>query len=173
MQVAVREALVNLLVHADYAETQASLVTRAPEGYLFRNPGSSRVPEEDLLSGDRSDPRNPTLVAMFRHVGLADEGGTGIPKILQAWQRLNLRPPAIDSGTERYEFTLRLRYAHLLSDEDRDWLQALGGRWAEAEQLALLLARDEGEVDNLRLRRRSGIRRSRARSVRSQSNCGA
>ena len=110
---------------------------------------------------------------MFRHVGLADEGGTGIPKILQAWQRLNLRPPAIDSGTERYEFTLRLRYAHLLSDEDRDWLQALGGRWAEAEQLALLLARDEGEVDNLRLRRRSGIRRSRARSVRSQSNCGA
>lgn len=115
------------------------------------------MPEDDLLIGDRSDPRNPTLVAMFRYIGLADEGGTGIPKILQAWHGvLGLRPPTIDSGTERYEFSLELRHAHLLSDEDRGWLEGLGHGWTEAEQLALLLARDGGATDNLRLRRLTG-----------------
>src|SRR6185437_14900911 len=67
--VALREALINLLVHADYAETSASLIKRTPQGYLFRNPGDSRVSHTDLLLGDRSDPRNPTLVRMFRFAG--------------------------------------------------------------------------------------------------------
>lgn len=152
-----REALVDLLLHANYAEADVSLVTRAPGGYFFRNPGSSRVPEDDLFTGgDRSDPRNPTLVSMFRHVGLADEGGRGIPKILQAYRVLGLRPPTIDSGSERYEFSLQLRHAHLISEQDREWLHALEGEWTEAEQMALLLARHEKNMNNVRLRHRTG-----------------
>jgi ATP-dependent DNA helicase RecG len=156
-QVALREALVNLLVHADYAETQASLIIRSTDGYTFRNPGSSRVTESDLLTGDRSDPRNPELVRMFRMVGLAEEAGTGIPKIIKNWRELGFRLPSIDVGTERYEFTLSLRHAHLLGDEDRAWLASLGDGWAEAEQLALVCARHEGAVDNLRLRGLTGL----------------
>jgi ATP-dependent DNA helicase RecG len=153
---ALREALVNLLVHADYAETEASLILRSEEGYDLRNPGSSRVLESDLLIGNRSDPRNPELVRMFRLIGLAEEAGTGIPKITQAWRALGLQLPKIDVGTERYEFSLRLRYAHLLSEDDRRWLRDLGERWSEAEQLALVLARHEGEIDNPTLRRLTG-----------------
>jgi len=149
---ALREALVNLLVHADYGEADASLVLRSERGYLFRNPGSSRVLEEDLLLGDRSDPRNPAIVRMFRLIGLAEEAGTGVPTIIQAWRSLGLHLPRIDVGTERYEFGLRLRYAHLLSEEGRLWLQTLGGPWQEAEQLALVVARHEGEVENSTLR---------------------
>jgi predicted HTH transcriptional regulator len=155
-RIALREALVNLLVHADFAETQASLIQQSPAGYLFRNPGSSRVPEADLMTGDRSDPRNPQLVRMFRLIGLADEAGTGIPKIVRFWRELGFLLPAIDAGTERYEFTLKLHHAHLLSDEDRLWLRSLGETWSESEQLALVLARHEGAVDNLTLRRLSG-----------------
>lgn len=156
IHVALREALVNLLVHADYAETQASLIKRFPDGYLLRNPGNSRVSEIDLLTGDRSDPRNPTLVFAFRLIGLAEEAGSGIPKIIRAWRELGLQLPDIDVGTERYEFTIKLRYAHLLAEEDRDWLRSLGEGWSEAEQLALVLARHDGSVDNLRLRRLTG-----------------
>lgn len=153
---AMREALVNLLVHADYAETDASLVFRHDQGCRFQNPGSSRVPKDDLLSGDRSDPRNPSLVAAFRYIGLADEAGTGIPKILQAWRLLGLRPPDIDVGTERYEFALRLRNVHFLSDEDRAWLAALGDPPAEAQQLALVHAKEHGSVDNPQLCKLTG-----------------
>ena len=156
VQIALREALVNLLVHADYGEALASLITRSPAGYRFRNPGSSRVQESDLWASDRSDPRNPELVHMFRIIGLAEEAGTGIPKIINAWRELGFRLPRIDVGTERYEFLLDLRYAHLLSAEDRIWLQTLGEQWDEAESLALIIARHEGEIDNLTLRRLTG-----------------
>lgn len=162
---ALREALVNLLVHTDYAESQASLIQRTPEGYTFRNPGSSRVPESDLLTGDRSDPRNPELVRMFRFIGLAEEAGTGIPNIRTTWRKLGLRPPLIDVGTERYEFTIELRHAHLLSDDDLAWLSMLGANWTEAEQLALVCARHEDGIDNLRLRQLTEIHPADATKV--------
>ncbi|HEY8286834.1 MAG TPA: ATP-binding protein, partial [Chloroflexota bacterium] len=136
--------------------TQASLIIRSPAGYRFRNPGNSRVRESDLWASDRSDPRNPELVHMFRLIGLAEEAGTGIPKIIGAWRELGFRLPRIDVGTERYEFSLELRHAHLLSDEDREWLHSLGQPWTEVESLALIFARHEDEVDNLTLRRLTG-----------------
>ncbi len=150
--VALREALVNLLVHADYAEPDASLIIQSPDGYLFRNPGSSRVLETDLLAGNRSDPRNPELVSIFRYIGVCDEGGTGIPKIIGAWKSLGFKIPTIDIGTERYEFSIRLRQVHLISEEDQIWLGTLGSYWTEAEQLALVMAKYDGDVDNFRLR---------------------
>jgi len=103
VHVVLREALVNLLAHADYADTQASLVvrSRAQGGFYFRNPGSSRVLQADLLRGDHSDPRNPELVHMFRLLGLAEEAGTGIPRIFKAWRDLGFRPPTLEVGTER------------------------------------------------------------------------
>jgi ATP-dependent DNA helicase RecG len=156
VQVVLREALVNLLVHADYTERQVSLVVRSPNGFLFRNPGSSRVSERDLWTGDHSDPRNPGLVRMFRFTGLAEEAGSGIPRIIQTWQARGFQLPTIDVGTERYEFTLELRHVHLLSDEDRSWLQSLGQGWSEGEQLALVHARHYGSIDNPRLRRLTG-----------------
>lgn len=165
VHVVLREALVNLLVHTDYAETQPSLIRRSANGYLFRNAGSSRVLESDLLSGNRSDPRNPTLVRMFRIVGLAEEAGTGIPKIIQAWRDLGFQLPSIDVGTERYEFTLELLPSHLISDTDRAWLYSLGGSWTEAEQLALVSARHTGFVDNLMLRTLTGRHPSDATRV--------
>lgn len=154
--IALREALVNLLVHADYSETAASLILRFPDGYTLRNPGSSRIPESDLLRGDQSDPRNPELVRMFRMVGLAEEAGTGMSKILHAWRELGFRLPGLEVSTERYEFKLTLRHAHLLDESDRVWLNSMGGTWSEAEQLALVWARREGEIDNVTLRNLTG-----------------
>ncbi len=156
VHIVLREALINLLVHADYAVPEASLIVRTPSGFLFRNPGSSRISEFDLLHGDRSDPRNPELVRMFRLIGLAEEAGTGIPKIIRAWRELGLEMPKIDAGTERYEFTLQLRQAHLLSAEDRRWLKNLSSQWNEAEQLALVHAKHHGYVDNATLTRLTG-----------------
>lgn len=160
---ALREALVNMLAHADYAESAALLVTASPVEFMFRNPGSSRIPEEDLLTGDRSDPRNPVLLRMFRYISLAEEAGTGVPKILRIWREAGLLLPAVTSDTERYEFSLTLKLVHLLSKEDREWL-ALCAKSAPSsgqlglleampvltpnEQLALIQARNTGSITN-------------------------
>lgn len=151
-QRALREALANMLVHADYSERQASLIIRSPEGIRFRNPGCSRVPPEDLLSDDRSDPRNPLLMRMFRCAGLAEDAGTGIGQIVESWRQLGFRMPQIVSQTERNEFGLDLRYTHLFSGEDREWLRTFGRAWTEYEQIAMVTAKHEGRVDNAALR---------------------
>ncbi|MBI5948941.1 MAG: putative DNA binding domain-containing protein [Chloroflexi bacterium] len=165
IQTALRESFVNLLAHADYAEPDASLILRSPHEFVFRNPGSSRVPEVDLYSGVRSDPRNPALIRMFRLIGLAEEAGTGIPSILNAWRSLGFRVPEIESRSERYEFKLRLRYVHMFSAEDRAWLNMLDPDLSEPEQVALVATLHDGETDNVTLRRLTGLHPADATKV--------
>jgi predicted HTH transcriptional regulator len=154
---ALREALVNMLVHADYAERDASLILRWDGGVLIRNPGRSRIPVPGLRGGNRSDPRNPALLRMFRRIGLAEEAGTGFPRIFRTWRELGYELPSIDPGDERYEFALTLSHQHLLSAEDRRWLEDLGVPLTRAEQLALVIARYEGWVDNQAVREVTGL----------------
>ena len=171
---ALRECLVNMLAHADYAEQAALLVTASPREFVFRNPGSSRVPEEDLLTKDCSDPRNPVLLRMFRYVALADEAGTGLPKVLRVWRAQGLQLPSLHSDTERYEFKATLRLVHLLSEKDRAWLAwcAKANMGAEQaplsgmvplgpnEQLALIQARNEESVNNAAVQALTGLHRA-------------
>ncbi|MFH1618996.1 MAG: RNA-binding domain-containing protein [bacterium] len=173
---ALREALVNMLVHADYAEPAALLVKTSPRQFIFRNPGFSRVSEDDLLTGDRSDPRNPVLLRMFRHIFLADEAGTGFPKILSIWRKAGLQLPSIISDSARYEFVLSLRLVHLLSSQDRQWLAACAGMPVPAEtpalpgivlqpltqheQVTLIRARDNGWVNNASVQALTGLHRA-------------
>lgn len=83
---ALREALVNTLVHADYSDRASILVVKDPAGFLFRNPGLMRVPAEQALLGGESDCRNRTLHQMFLMINLGERAGSGLPKIRQGWE---------------------------------------------------------------------------------------
>ena len=71
---ALREAMVNMLVHADYADRASVLVVKQPSGFVFRNPGLLRVPATLALQGGESDCRNRTLQQMFLMIGLGERG---------------------------------------------------------------------------------------------------
>jgi ATP-dependent DNA helicase RecG len=62
---ALREAMINMLVHADYTDRASVLVIKQPSGFVFRNPGILRVPAVLALQGGESDCRNRTLQQMF------------------------------------------------------------------------------------------------------------
>lgn len=83
---ALREALVNTLVHADYTDRASVLVVKNADGFLFRNPGQMRIPAELALQGGESDYRNQTLHQMFLMIGLGERAGSGLPKIRQGWE---------------------------------------------------------------------------------------
>lgn len=83
---ALREALVNTLIHADYSDRASVQVVKQPAGFVFRNPGMMRVPVEQALHGGASDCRNRTLHQMFLFINLGERAGSGLPKIRAGWE---------------------------------------------------------------------------------------
>lgn len=154
---ALREALANVLVHADYSDRASVLVVKRPDMFGFRNPGLMRIPVEVALQGGEPDCRNRTLHKMFRFVGVGEQAGTGIPKILHGWSSQHWNPPNLHDTPVPYNQTLlELRMVDLFPEEV---MAGLKGRFGVAfeglnhvERVALALAASEYTVNHARLR---------------------
>jgi len=96
---ALREALVNALVHADFTGRVSVLVVKEPVGFSFRNPGALRVPAALALQGGVSDCRNRSMQQMFLMIGLGERAGSGMSRIVHGWKDLGHGLQL----TERYE----------------------------------------------------------------------
>ena len=114
---ALREALVNTLVHADYSERLSVLVVKRPDLFGFRNPGLMRLPVRQALEGGESDCRNRALHQMFHLIGLGERSGFGIPKILEGWASQHWRQPRLYERNEPANQTLlELRMIDLIPE---------------------------------------------------------
>ena len=154
---ALREALANVLVHADYSDRASVLVVKRPDMFGFRNPGLMRIPVEVALQGGEPDCRNRTLHKIFRLVGVGEQAGTGIPKILHGWQSQHWNPPKLyDTPTPYNQTLLELRMIDLFPEQVMAGLKARFGMRFETlshvERVALALAASEGTVNHARLR---------------------
>lgn len=115
MRSAVREAFVNMLMHAYYGEDSTIKVTAYDDYFEFYNSGDMRVSKEQFLMGGISEPRNGVLTNLFRRVGLAEKAGYGGQRILDVAQKNSLKIPEIIN--ESNSTTLRLwkvDFAHSL-----------------------------------------------------------
>ncbi len=152
---ALREALVNTLIHADYSGSVGILVVRRPDGFSFRNPGDLRVPPRQALAGGSTDCRNRSLQKMFQQIGEGEQAGSGLPKILRAWREQSWREPMLREEVELGCTTLWLPMLSLLPQEALDQLAGIVGpgfaHLDEADRLALVTALVEGRVSNQRL----------------------
>ncbi|GAA0770253.1 MAG: RNA-binding domain-containing protein [Brevundimonas aurantiaca] len=153
---ALREALVNCLVHADYTGRSSVLVVKRPDMFGFRNPGLMRVPIESAIKGGESDGRNRTLQQMFLLIGAGERAGSGVPKIHQGWRDQHWRPPALYEKTQPSEQTLlELRMEDLLPAETVEGLRATFGVPFEAlqpeERVILVTAALETTVSHSRV----------------------
>lgn len=154
---ALREALANVIVHADYSDRASVLVVKRPDMFGFRNPGLMRISVEVALQGGEADCRNRTLHKMFRFVGVGEQAGTGIPKILHGWQSQHWSPPKLYDMPVPYNQTLlELRMIDLFPERVMTGLKAkFGARFdglTYVERVALALAASEGTVNHGRLR---------------------
>ncbi len=86
---AMREALVNLLMHADYFSPAYSRIRIFESSIEFFNPGGLPKPIEELKEKDLSIPRNPIISKLFRMVRLAENDGFGFDKIDSNWKKNN------------------------------------------------------------------------------------
>jgi ATP-dependent DNA helicase RecG len=93
---AIRELVVNMIVHRDYTSDYPSIV-KIFDGYIeFYNSGALHedLSVKQLLSdGYVSRPRNCQIAELFKDAGMSEEYGYGIRKIHSAFVDKGLRPP--------------------------------------------------------------------------------
>lgn len=153
---ALREALVNTLVHADYSGRASVLVVKRPDMFGFRNPGSMRVPQEIAVQGGESDCRNRLIHQMFHYVGFGERAGSGIPKIYHGWDSQHWRTPFLYEKESPSEQTLlELRMLDLLPEGAVERLREQMGAEFDAlehlERLILATAITEQVVSHRRM----------------------
>ena len=119
--VALREAIINAVVHADYSQQGGPLRVAIFEDRLeIENPGVL-VPGltfDDLYDGV-SRLRNRVIGRVFRDLGLIEQWGSGISRMVEACKDAGLRPPESREVGPRSRVTLR---AGKVSSPDRDEL---------------------------------------------------
>lgn len=93
---AVREALVNCLVNADFYIPQGIVIKKNVKSLIIENPGSIRIGKKQMLLGGISDPRNKNLMKMFNLLGIGERAGSGIPDIYQVWADQGWNSPVVE-----------------------------------------------------------------------------
>ena len=124
---AIREAVVNMIIHSDYMITGILKVVKTDKGYLFSNPGSVKLPIRTIYEGGHSVARNPRIQTFFRMIGIGDNIGSGFPTILNAWSEENWRKPDLCENTELHQVELKLWTISLMPQECTEHLKSLFG----------------------------------------------
>jgi len=105
---ALREALANCLVNADYYGRRGIVVIKKKDVITLSNPGNSRIELDTAVSGGVSDPRNSAMLKMFNFIDIGERAGSGIPNIFRVWKEQGWAKPVITESFEPERVTLAL-----------------------------------------------------------------
>ncbi|MDH2997299.1 hypothetical protein A1D22_06390 [Pasteurellaceae bacterium LFhippo2] len=152
---ALRETLVNTLVHADYSERTSVLVEKYSHKFEFRNPGNLRLSQAEIFAGDVHDCRNGLLHQMFLLIGLGERAGSGMPKIMKGCESANWALPQLIEKLDSPQYTtLVISTANLIPETIRDSLNIVleyeFDKLTQLEQIILATIWDKKEIDHSR-----------------------
>lgn len=119
---AIREALVNLLIHTDYFSKANPRIRVFLDRIEFFNSGSLPKALKFILEEDFSLPRNPVIAKIFRFVNLADNIGSGFTKMISGWKSNYKLNPVIDGDFDCYRIIFpfrRIKHKPNLLKEDK------------------------------------------------------
>jgi ATP-dependent DNA helicase RecG len=106
---ALREALLNAVIHKDYATGIPIQISVYEHQIVFWNPG--QLPEnwthKHLLAKHPSHPFNPLLASAFFRAGYVESWGRGIEKILNDCRQYGMPAPVFDTAVSGLMVTFR------------------------------------------------------------------
>jgi ATP-dependent DNA helicase RecG len=106
---ALREALLNAVIHKDYATGIPIQISVYEHQIVFWNPG--QLPEswtqKHLLAKHPSHPFNPLLASAFFRAGYVESWGRGIEKILNDCRQYGMPAPTFDTTVSGLMLTFR------------------------------------------------------------------
>ena len=145
---ALREAIVNALMHRSYREHRPTQIIRYDNRIEITNPGFS-LKSEEKLGQPGSETRNPFIAAVFHDTNLAETKGSGIRAMRKLMEKAHLVPPTFESSRDHNEFTSRLLLHHFLDANDLEWLiQFKKYDLSDSQKQALIFVREVGAIDN-------------------------
>lgn len=105
-EMAVREALLNLLVHRDYSFSASALISMYADRIEFVSVGGllPGIELEDVMVG-LSVCRNQNLANVFYRLELIEAYGTGIKRIMKAYENMEEKP-VIETTKNAFKITL-------------------------------------------------------------------
>ena len=154
---AVREAVINAIVHRDYSQSADTVIKIFPKRLEIFNPGGlpSGLSIEKLLSNNYSSkPRNKKVADLFKDIGLIEKYGSGIRRIMDACRSANLPTPRFEEISEGFRVTLYALSDSLTPDVTPDvtpgvtpdvkkLLGVIKGEMSRAELMRKLRLKDE------------------------------
>ena len=163
---ALREALVNLLVHQDYSDKhRLAQILWYDDRTSFSNPGDSFVSVEEMLSGGSSDLRNPLLARVLRQIGFAEQAGSGLSTIVRTWRQVERLPPEVESDPGQKRFQLTLYWRQLPKQEDTFWKNLIGASVTPDQARLLAWLEETGAAEIGLARLATGLSSSETRKL--------
>ncbi|VAX37897.1 Transcriptional regulator [hydrothermal vent metagenome] len=157
---AIRETLVNALIHADYQGLGGIIIEKYQDRFEFSNPGLLLISFDQLLCGNVSECRNKSLQTMFMMIGVGEKAGSGVDKIKRGWKSQHWRYPKIVEQVKPDRVQWMLPMESLIPDESLVRLKKQFGtkfqNCSKLEVQALVTADVERVVDNSRMRQITG-----------------
>ena len=152
--IALREAFINALVHADYSLSGNIIIEIDTEKFMFSNPGTLLVSIYQYYSGGISECRNPALQQMFMLIGRAEKAGSGVDKIMSGWQESHWRRPYLEIENQPDRIKLTLPMFSIIPEAVLNELNTVFddvSHLSADELTALSFCQIEGSISNQRL----------------------
>lgn len=119
---AIREALVNCLVHADYHSKRSVQIIWYDEYVVFENPGHMLVTKNEFFSPFRSAPRNEVIFQAFVIAKLGEHTGRGGYTILRAMEDLKTQLPELETDPRQTTLVLwKTTLEDILNSLPEEW----------------------------------------------------
>ena len=113
--VALREAVVNAVMHRDYRRNSSIQIVRYVDRVEIANPGYSlKSPERFRRRG--SALRNPNLATVLYEMHLAETMGSGIGRVCSALDDAGLPKPLFENSRRDREFSISITYEPAVSE---------------------------------------------------------
>jgi predicted HTH transcriptional regulator len=121
---ALREALANCLINADYYGTRGVVIKKEPKKIILENPGYIRTGKIQMRKGGESDPRNKALMKMFNLINIGERSGSGVPNIFNTWEDEGWKEPVIEERFDPDRTVLTLEFVEKQAKKTSDKKQA-------------------------------------------------
>jgi len=153
---AIREALVNAIVHRDYRSPSKIQIRIFDDRIEFWNPG--RLPEgwtvETLKEEHTSEPFNPLIARMFFWIGYIEEVGTGTNKMIKWCKEWGLPEPEFQIKSSNIVVIFRK------SKLTEEYLERLGLDKKEMEIIQLI--RERKKITSSDIQKKYGVSKDTA-----------